>query len=88
MAIATVPDDTLDLRGLRNPDPILRLADASGRWLAGGRVRVLADDKCFVGDFLRWRDSSEMNLISLRYLPCGVTEITLQTPGRLQKHSV
>ena len=88
MAIATVPDETLDLRGLLNPDPILRLADASGRWVAGGRVRVLADDKCFVSDFLRWRDGSELNLISLRYLPCGDTEITLQTPGRLHKHSV
>ena len=88
MAVATVPEVTLDLRGLLNPDPILRLADASGRWVAGGRVRVLADDKCFVSDFLRWRDGSELDLISLRYLPSGVTELMLQTPGHLQKHSL
>ena len=87
MDIPTVPEVTLDLTGLLNPDPVLRLADASGRWVAGGRVRVLADDRCFVSDFLRWRDGSELGLISLRYLPGGVTELMLQTPSRLQKHS-
>lgn len=55
MSIAAVPDVTIDLRGLLNPDPILRLADAARSWVAGGTVRVLADDKCFVSDFLRWR---------------------------------
>jgi TusA-related sulfurtransferase len=86
MAVATVPNITLDLRGLANPDSILRLADAVGRWVAGDSVRVLADDSCFVNDFLRWRDGSDLDLLSLRYLPNQVTELTLRMPPRLHKH--
>lgn len=87
MSIAAVPDVTIDLRGLLNPDPILRLADAARSWVAGGTVRVLADDKCFVSDFLRWRDGSDLDLISLRYLASGDSELTLQIPVRLRKQS-
>lgn len=87
MTIATVPNMTLDLRGLPNPEPIVRLGEAAPGWRAGDTVRVLADDECFANDFLRWCVGSELDLLSLRYLPSGETELTLRVPGRTQRLS-
>jgi TusA-related sulfurtransferase len=87
MAIATVPNITLDLRGLPNPEPILRLSEAAAELHAGDTVRVLADDERFANDFLRWCVGCDLDLLSLRYLPSGETELTLRMPGRLQKLS-
>jgi len=87
MTTATVPNLTLDLRGLQNPEPIIRLAEAATGWRAGDTVRVLADDECFANDFLRWCVGCELDLLSLRYLPTGETEFTLRVPGRLQRLS-
>jgi len=87
MAIATVSNITLDLRDLPNPEPILRLAEAATEWRAGDTVRVLADDECFANDFLRWCAGSELDLLSLQYLPTGETELTLRMPGRVQRLS-
>jgi TusA-related sulfurtransferase len=87
MAIATVPNVTLDLTGLPNPEPILSLAEAAAHWRAGDTVRVLADDECFAGDFLRWCVGSELDLLSLRYLPSGETELTLRVPRGTQRLS-
>ncbi|MHB8508332.1 MAG: sulfurtransferase TusA family protein [Candidatus Dormibacteria bacterium] len=80
MAIAPVPDITLDLRGLQNPEPILRLAAEAATWQPRDTVRVLADDKCFANDFLRWCVGSELDLVSLRYPSNGETEITVRVP--------
>ena len=87
MSVASVPNITLDLRGLPNPDPILRLAEAVTDWRSGDTVRVLADDDCFANDFLRWCVGSELVLLSLRYLPTGVTELTLRIPGAIHSLS-
>ncbi len=87
MAIATLLTITLDLRDLPNPQPILRLAEAAAEWRAGDTVRVLADDECFANDFLRWCAGSELDLLSLRYLPTGETELTLRMPERVQRLS-
>lgn len=87
MAIATVPNITLDLKRLPNPEPILRLAEAAAGWRAGDTVRVLADDECFASDFLRWCVGCELDLLSLRYLPTGETELTLHMPGGIHRLS-
>src|SRR3981081_2264846 len=81
MAIPTVPNINLDLTGLPNPEPIVRLAAAAADWRAGDVVRVLADEECFASDFLRWCVGCELDLLSLRYLPTGETELTLRMPG-------
>ena len=81
MTTATVSPRILDLRGLLNPEPILRVAQATADWHAGDTVQILADDECFANDFLRWSVGSELDLLSLRYLPSGVTELTLRMPG-------
>ncbi len=44
MTTVVAPSITLDLRGLPNPKPILRLAEAATEWCSGDTVRVLADD--------------------------------------------
>ena len=82
MSVGTSPNMTLDLRGLPNPEPIRRLAEASSEWRSGETVRVLADDECFANDFLRWCVGRELGLLSLRYLATGETELTLRMPGR------
>ena len=87
MTTATVPNITLDLRGLQNPEPILRLAEAATEWRAGDTARVLADDECFANDFLRWCVGCELDLLSLRYLPTGDTELTLRVPRGVRKLS-
>ncbi|HEY8740635.1 MAG TPA: sulfurtransferase TusA family protein [Candidatus Dormibacteraeota bacterium] len=81
MSGATVANLTLDLIGLPNPEPILRVADAAADWAAGETVRVLADDECFTSDFLRWCAGRELDVLSLRYLATGVTELTIRMPG-------
>jgi len=82
MSVATAPNVNLDLRGLLNPEPILKLADASATWRSGDVVRVLSDDDCFANDFLRWCVGCELVIVSLRYLDAGVTELSLRVPGR------
>ena len=81
MSPGITPTITLDLTGLPNPESILQLAQAADKWHSGDRVRVLADDECFANDFLRWSAGSDLDLISLRYLPAGETELTLRVPG-------
>jgi TusA-related sulfurtransferase len=80
MTTTTVPNITLDLTGLQNPEPILKLAEAATEWRAGDTVRVLADDECFANDFLRWCVGCDLDLLSLRYLPSGETELKLRMP--------
>jgi TusA-related sulfurtransferase len=87
MSVATVPNVTLDLRGLQNPEPILRLSDAAPHWHAGDTIRVWADDECFAGDFLRWCTGCELELVSLRYPSSGVTELTLHVPRGVHRIS-
>ena len=87
MTISTLPNRTLDLRGLQNPEPILSLADAAAYWHANDTIRVLADDECFASDFLRWCVGSELDLVSLRYPTAGVTELTLHVPRGVQRLS-
>ena len=87
MTLATAPNVTLDLRGLQNPEPILRLADAAAYWGTGDTIRVLADDECFASDFLRWCVGCELDLVSLRYPSAGVTELTLHVPRGVQRLS-
>jgi TusA-related sulfurtransferase len=76
----TVADSNLDLRGLQNPEPILALVGAAAAWHAGETIRVLADDACFVNDFLRWCAGSEFDLVSLRYPSTGETELVFRLP--------
>lgn len=85
MSVGTVPNMTLDLRGLPNPEPILRLSEACAEWRSGDIVRVLADDECFANEFLRWSVGRELGLLSLRYLTTGETELTLRMPGRARR---
>jgi TusA-related sulfurtransferase len=80
MDVHQAPDLTLDLTGLPNPEPILRLSEAATNWRPGDTVRVLADDECFVSDFLRWSVGSELDLLELRYPPGGQTELTVHVP--------
>jgi TusA-related sulfurtransferase len=54
MAITTVPNIIVDLTGLHNPEPSLRLDEAATKWRAGDTVRVVANDEYFANDFLRW----------------------------------
>jgi TusA-related sulfurtransferase len=77
---AAIPNLTLDLRGLQNPEPILSLAEAAANWRSGDTIRVMADDKCFASDFLRWCVGCELELVSLRYPSGGETELTLRVP--------
>lgn len=80
MSVETVPDITLDLRGLRNPAAILKMAEAAGDWQTGDIVRVMAGDECFANDFLRWSIGCELDFVSFRYLPSGETELMLRMP--------
>ncbi len=75
-----VPNIILDLTGLQNPEPILDLARAANSWRGGDTVQVLSDDKCFANDFLRWCAGSDLDVVSLRYLPSGETQLTLRVP--------
>ncbi|MEA2683665.1 MAG: Sulfurtransferase TusA [Chloroflexota bacterium] len=84
MTPATVPNLTLDLRGLPNPEPILSLAVAAADWRAGDTICVLADDDRFASDFLRWCVGCDLDLVSLRYPSNGVTELTLHVPRGVQ----
>jgi len=81
MTPASIADVTLDLTGLLNPEPILRLAEAAHRWDAGQTVRVIADDQCFANDFLRWTAGGDLDVVSLRYLSNGQTDLLLRVPG-------
>ena len=74
------PNIVLDFTGLMNPEPILGLARAAVSWHAGDTVRVLSDDECFANDFLRWCSGSELDIVSLRTLPTGQTELTVRVP--------
>jgi TusA-related sulfurtransferase len=75
-----VPNVVLDLRGQPNPEPILGLANAANLWRGGDVVRVVSDDSCFANDFLRWCSGRALDIISLRYLPGGETELTVRVP--------
>jgi TusA-related sulfurtransferase len=81
------PNITLDLRGLPNPEPILRLGEAATDWQPGDTVRVLADDDCFASDFLRWCVGCELDLVQLRYPPGGQTELILRVPRLAERLS-
>lgn len=71
---------TVDLRGLPNPEPIVKLEEAAVSWRPGDTVRVLADDPCFANDFLRWCVGCDLDLLELRYPAGGETELTLRVP--------
>ena len=81
MSAATDPKQTLDLRGLLTPEPVIRLAEARAEWFPGDSVRIVADDECFANDFLRWSAGCELELLSLRYMAGGETELVLRVPG-------
>lgn len=85
--VKTVPNISVDLRGLQNPEPILSLAEAANQWRGGDTVRVLADDQCFANDFLRWCVGVDLDILSLRYLPTGETELTLRVLAGAQRMS-
>jgi TusA-related sulfurtransferase len=80
MYVHQAPNITLDLRGLPNPEPILRLREAAPGWRPGDTVRVQADDDRFANDFLRWCVGCDLDLLELRYPPGGQTELTLRVP--------
>ena len=77
-------DRTLDLRGQPNPESILLLKEAFDRWRAGDTVRVVTDDDCFVGDFLRWCSGRDVEILSLHYPPGGTTELVIRRSGAPQ----
>jgi len=73
MSHALLEATLLDLRGMLNPEPVLSLAEAAGRLQPGGRLEVLSDDPCAVGDFVRWSASTDVALESIDYEREGVT---------------
>ena len=81
MHVSTLPNITLDLRGLPNPEPIARLDEAAGGWRPGDTVQVLSDDPCFANDFLRWCAGCDLDLVELRYPPGGETAVMLRVPN-------
>jgi TusA-related sulfurtransferase len=62
----------IDLRGLPNPEPVLRMA-AEAAWLKRGEfLDVLTDDPCAPGDFLRWsQGSGDVHLLDVHYIAGG-----------------
>ena len=77
-------DTTLDLRGAPNPDSLLLLKESFDHWSDGEVVKVLTDDDCFVGDFLRWCAGRDVEILSLHYPAGGLTELVIRRSGRRQ----
>ena len=76
----TPVDAILDLRGLPNPESILRLAQSAQSWREGETLRVLSDDACFASDFVRWASGTDVQVLSLRYPTENLTEVIVRRP--------
>jgi peroxiredoxin family protein/TusA-related sulfurtransferase/rhodanese-related sulfurtransferase len=67
--------ETLDLRGLQCPGPIMRIREASGRMDADGRLKVLSNDPGFSLDLPRWCRSTGHSLLSMQQTDEGTVAV-------------
>jgi len=61
----TLKTETLDTRGLRTPDPILKIAVKSVKMKLGGMLEVWGDCPTFEKDVRTWCEGTGRRLLSI-----------------------
>jgi cysteine desulfurase len=61
--------------GMKCPRPIVELAKARRRSIAGSRIEIVADDLAFESDVRAWCETTRSNLVALQRDGTRVTAI-------------